>query len=228
MELGATVCRPRRPACGACPVRAAAPRGGRRDRAPPRPRERFEDTDRWARGRILAALVAGGEAPHSIPTAASAPRPGWSATASRSGARRRAGGARRYARDDARPAFTIPADALEAGSTGCCRSSRRASTRRRCRAAGRAGGVRRGAPSRAELEVAVGAAPHRRRRGGGARRSRRAARPLPPGTPVAGRIVVCVDRRAARGRGTARRGDRLPRVERSARARTRPRRCAWS
>jgi A/G-specific adenine glycosylase len=60
MELGATVCRPRRPACGACPVRngcasqgrVAEERGGGR-------RVRFEDTDRWARGRLLAALVAG-------------------------------------------------------------------------------------------------------------------------------------------------------------------------
>jgi A/G-specific adenine glycosylase len=75
MELGATVCRPRRPVCAACPVRAGcraqgprvaadgegprrggapdAERGGRRNRI------RFEDTDRWARGRLLAALVAG-------------------------------------------------------------------------------------------------------------------------------------------------------------------------
>jgi A/G-specific adenine glycosylase len=61
MELGATVCRPRRPDCGACPVsegcasagRAEAP-GARRAAA-----ERFEDSDRWARGRIVAALVAG-------------------------------------------------------------------------------------------------------------------------------------------------------------------------
>jgi A/G-specific adenine glycosylase len=66
MELGATVCRPRRPACGACPVRdgcaseghAAEVRGGGR-------RVRFEDTDRWARGRLLAALVAG-EAPPAL------------------------------------------------------------------------------------------------------------------------------------------------------------------
>ncbi len=84
MELGATVCRPRRPACGACPVSAgcasrgrvhdargeaagaeASPEGEGRAHDPsvqePRGarRVRFEDTDRWARGRLLAALVAG-------------------------------------------------------------------------------------------------------------------------------------------------------------------------
>ena len=62
MELGATVCRPRAPSCGACPVSGgchgplpAAPRAARR--------VRFEDTDRWARGRVLAALLAGEEPP---------------------------------------------------------------------------------------------------------------------------------------------------------------------
>jgi A/G-specific adenine glycosylase len=63
MELGATVCRPRRPRCGECPLRegcagpdAVAPRA--------RPRgEPFEASDRWARGRLLAALVEGAEPP---------------------------------------------------------------------------------------------------------------------------------------------------------------------
>ncbi len=63
MELGATVCRPRRPRCGECPLQdgCAGP-----DALTPvaRPRgERFEATDRWARGRILAALVAGEDPP---------------------------------------------------------------------------------------------------------------------------------------------------------------------
>jgi A/G-specific adenine glycosylase len=63
MELGATICRPRRPLCGECPLRqgCAGP-----DALPPpvRPRaERFETSDRWARGRLLAALVAGEEPP---------------------------------------------------------------------------------------------------------------------------------------------------------------------
>jgi len=63
MELGATVCRPRRPRCGECPLREGC--AGPDAVAPPaRPRgERFEATDRWARGRILAALVAGEDPP---------------------------------------------------------------------------------------------------------------------------------------------------------------------
>jgi A/G-specific adenine glycosylase len=58
MELGATVCRPRQPACDGCPVRAGCASAGRVHAAPPRGgTPRFEDTDRWARGRILAAHV---------------------------------------------------------------------------------------------------------------------------------------------------------------------------
>ncbi len=70
MELGATVCRPRRPDCGACPVRAGCASAGR-DLSPPSRRgrlERFEDTDRWARGRIVAALVAGEPPPALEPS----------------------------------------------------------------------------------------------------------------------------------------------------------------
>jgi A/G-specific adenine glycosylase len=57
MELGATVCRPRAPRCDECPVRAGCARGeiSRRRAVAPR----FEDTDRWARGRVVAALVHG-------------------------------------------------------------------------------------------------------------------------------------------------------------------------
>jgi A/G-specific adenine glycosylase len=62
MELGATICRPRRPLCGECPLQAGCA-GPDALPAPARPRgERFEASDRWARGRLLAALVAG-EAP---------------------------------------------------------------------------------------------------------------------------------------------------------------------
>ncbi len=61
MELGATVCRPRVPDCPACPVaEGCASRGRVAETAPRRgeaARERFEDTDRWARGRIVAALL---------------------------------------------------------------------------------------------------------------------------------------------------------------------------
>jgi len=67
MELGATVCRPRRPRCGECPVRAGC--AGPDAIAPAaRPRaERFESSDRWARGRLLAALVAGEPPPELAP-----------------------------------------------------------------------------------------------------------------------------------------------------------------
>jgi A/G-specific adenine glycosylase len=66
MELGATVCTARAPRCEACPVAVgcAGP-----DAVPARPRgraQRFEDTDRWARGRIVAALVAGGGLPDAV------------------------------------------------------------------------------------------------------------------------------------------------------------------
>jgi A/G-specific adenine glycosylase len=68
MELGATVCRPRAPRCGACPVAVGCAGPGpvglpRRAR----PRRRFEDTDRWARGRVVAALASGGVEPALAP-----------------------------------------------------------------------------------------------------------------------------------------------------------------
>jgi A/G-specific adenine glycosylase len=59
MELGATVCRSRRPVCGECPVAGGCEWDGGEERRRAAPRVRFEDTDRWARGRVLAALVAG-------------------------------------------------------------------------------------------------------------------------------------------------------------------------
>jgi A/G-specific adenine glycosylase len=61
MELGATVCRPRAPRCGECPVAAGC--GGHAAPRPRAPATRFEDSDRWARGRIVAALLAGEEPP---------------------------------------------------------------------------------------------------------------------------------------------------------------------
>ncbi len=63
MDLGATVCLPRRPVCAACPLARCRSRG--RVLLPTRPRSaapagrRFQDTDRYVRGRIVADLVAG-------------------------------------------------------------------------------------------------------------------------------------------------------------------------
>jgi A/G-specific adenine glycosylase len=56
MELGATVCRPRAPRCGDCPVRRGCAGGFTAPRR--RGVERFEESDRWARGRVIAALLA--------------------------------------------------------------------------------------------------------------------------------------------------------------------------
>jgi A/G-specific adenine glycosylase len=73
MELGARVCIARRPRCEVCPlasVRPACPSAGavlvpeRRPRT--EPRERFEETDRWLRGRIVAALASGGDPPAGV------------------------------------------------------------------------------------------------------------------------------------------------------------------
>ena len=69
MELGATVCRPRAPRCDRCPVRdgcAAHAAGGPEPAPRRRGAERFEDSDRWARGRIVAALLAGRPLPAGL------------------------------------------------------------------------------------------------------------------------------------------------------------------
>lgn len=69
MELGATVCTARRPRCGECPVRRGCASDGaplERRREARRQRVRFEDTDRWLRGRIVAALVAGEALPADV------------------------------------------------------------------------------------------------------------------------------------------------------------------
>ena len=70
MELGATVCRARAADCYACPVAAWGASAGRVEvpaRAAPRSRKRFEDTDRWARGRVVAAVLDGGPLPELEP-----------------------------------------------------------------------------------------------------------------------------------------------------------------
>ena len=64
MELGATLCRAHVALCEECPVGGCASRGlevVRRRPDPARPRVRFEDTDRYVRGQVLAALA--GRAP---------------------------------------------------------------------------------------------------------------------------------------------------------------------
>ncbi len=71
MELGALVCGARAARCGACPVAAwcaSAGRVGAASRAGGggRPRERFEDSNRWVRGRIVAALAAGEALPSGV------------------------------------------------------------------------------------------------------------------------------------------------------------------
>lgn len=69
MELGALVCGARRAACDACPAApwcasagqvVVAPRGTRGAGV------RFEDTNRWVRGRVVAALTAGDPLPPDI------------------------------------------------------------------------------------------------------------------------------------------------------------------
>jgi A/G-specific adenine glycosylase len=76
MDLGATVCRAQAPSCSACPLLGwcAAAADPARAAAPPRgagsaPRERFEDTNRWARGRVVASLAAGEGLPADVPPA---------------------------------------------------------------------------------------------------------------------------------------------------------------
>jgi A/G-specific adenine glycosylase len=68
MELGATVCTARAPRCGRCPVASWCVSAGRpvAPRFSPRAAERFEDTNRWVRGRVVAALAAGEGLPADI------------------------------------------------------------------------------------------------------------------------------------------------------------------
>jgi A/G-specific adenine glycosylase len=62
MELGATVCTARNPRCSACPVERTC---AKHPDPEPRRRERvrFEDTDRYLRGRTVAALLDGDAPP---------------------------------------------------------------------------------------------------------------------------------------------------------------------
>ena len=65
MELGATICTARAPRCGECPVRAGC-RGPELPASRRRTTERFEDSNRWVRGRVVAALAAGEEVPRDV------------------------------------------------------------------------------------------------------------------------------------------------------------------
>jgi hypothetical protein len=58
MDLGATICRPARPMCDACPARRWCASAGTAGSRQPRPAARhpFASTSRWLRGRILDRL----------------------------------------------------------------------------------------------------------------------------------------------------------------------------
>jgi len=68
MDLGATICTARRARCEACPVARLCPSEGvvAAPVARGSARQRFEDTDRFARGRIVAALAAGEALPGGL------------------------------------------------------------------------------------------------------------------------------------------------------------------
>ncbi|CAB4963147.1 unannotated protein [freshwater metagenome] len=69
MELGAVVCRARNADCPRCPAARWCRSAGRvvvPPRAPSGSRTRFEDTDRFVRGRIVAALAGGEPWPDGI------------------------------------------------------------------------------------------------------------------------------------------------------------------
>lgn len=81
LDLGATCCRSRNPACGICPVAgqcswAAAghqpPDPARASAGTSRPQAAFAGSDREGRGRLVAALAAGPVAPSALAAAA-----GW-------------------------------------------------------------------------------------------------------------------------------------------------------
>jgi A/G-specific adenine glycosylase len=65
MELGATVCTARAPRCGVCPLRARCA-GPEAPAVRERGGERFEDSNRFVRGRVVAALAAGDGLPEGI------------------------------------------------------------------------------------------------------------------------------------------------------------------
>ena len=69
MELGARICTARRPRCGECPLSPAGCPSSGMVRQPVRrgpSRPRFEETDRYVRGRVVASLAADGRLPEGI------------------------------------------------------------------------------------------------------------------------------------------------------------------
>lgn len=69
MELGATLCTARAPLCDACPVASCRSRGRPVVTTAVRAageRVRFEETDRFVRGRVVAGLLAGTALPEGI------------------------------------------------------------------------------------------------------------------------------------------------------------------
>ena len=81
MELGATVCRPRAPRVRRVSGRRGLPRAAARGAAAAGRRSRFEDTDRWARGRVARRAAGGRGAAGARASGASARWPVSSATA---------------------------------------------------------------------------------------------------------------------------------------------------
>jgi A/G-specific adenine glycosylase len=69
MELGAVYCTSRVARCASCPAAPWCPSRGRVATTPRARRGaagRFEDSDRWVRGRVIAALAAGEDLPSTI------------------------------------------------------------------------------------------------------------------------------------------------------------------
>jgi A/G-specific adenine glycosylase len=59
MEFGAGICRPRNPACDACPISAGCPSRGRSTLVPAPRQARFAGSDRAHRGAVIRALTEG-------------------------------------------------------------------------------------------------------------------------------------------------------------------------
>ena len=166
MELGATVCRPRNPDCAQCPVE----RGCLRLVVTPARRvkqARFEDTDRWARGRVIASLLAGEGHPAAGRAARTRPRRPRTRRPDRPRRRRPPAPAVAPPILSGRGSGRNPAPRLPDGSTGL-RPSR----------SGRAS-----APGRGRLRVQLAAARHRRSPRPPPTRSARSSRPRSAASP---------------------------------------------